>query len=283
MSDTPADIDSEAAAAEYLYGLAPDEFVGARNALVRQLRAENQRELAAAVGLLRRPTVVAGELNRVLRLDPDLVDDLIATAVALKEGNQRILDGEVADLGELQRIHRRVAATLAGLAERNQPEVQAAVESASLDEDYHDKLRAATFAVEPSPQTGFDLLTPSAAVLSLSEARAKKQAREAKAKGKKKPAKTKSKPKPKAPSSRAEAEADLQAAIKAHALAERRVEAARKAEAKAADRVATIESQLGDARNHLTETATKRATAEEAELRARERLEQAQAAARTSS
>ncbi|MEL7158373.1 MAG: hypothetical protein AAFN30_17480 [Actinomycetota bacterium] len=171
------DIDSEAAAAAHLYGLPAEEFIAARNDLVRRLRAEGERELAAAVALLRRPTVLAAELNRVLRLSPSLVTDLLLCAEALRLDHQRLLEGEPVDVSATLRAHRHCAAELAELANRDHAAIQTALEAASLDEDLHPQLLAATFATEPAPQTGFDLLTPTATVSSLSDARKRRQER----------------------------------------------------------------------------------------------------------
>jgi hypothetical protein len=50
-----------------LYGLPLENFVPERGALVKQLRAEGDRETAAAVGKLRKPTVAAWAVNQVVR------------------------------------------------------------------------------------------------------------------------------------------------------------------------------------------------------------------------
>ena len=283
-------IDSEGSAATFLYGLAPESFVDARNQLVKQLRTSGQRELAAAVALMRRPNVIAGELNRVLRLDPALVEHLIDAADALRDGHQQVLEGDPVDLTALQRAHRQLARQLAELSERNQADVLSAIESASLDESCHDRLRAASFATEPAPQTGFDLLTPTATVISLTEARAKRAAREKATEARSKATEAKTRAAraraavaetPPGSTERAEAIAaadrELEASTNAHRLAERRVEAARRTETKGRERVQAMEEQLVAARDHLTSSGTKLGEAEAALERARERLEAAQA------
>lgn len=306
MNGPPVDIDSEEAAADWLYSLAPDAFVDNRNQLVKQLRADGRRDLAALVASLRRPTVIAGELNRVLRADPARLEALIDAAVAIRDGHQDMLDGEMVDIAALQREHRQAAIDLSERADRNQTEIHAILASASLDDSIHDRLRAASFAEAPAPQTGFDLLTPTATVTSLTEARARRDARTAAATQKKAEApsgsakapsdpsakppageRTRARaPRTKAPTrkrrsvkkriSRAEAEAELQAASKAQVLADRRLDAALKTQAKAAERVTKLESQLNAAQEHLGEAETKRAAAEAATTRAQERLDAAQ-------
>lgn len=283
-----ADIDSEAAAASQLYGLPADEFIAARNDLVRSLRAEGHRELAAAVALLRRPTVVAAELNRVLRLSPSLVADLLDCAAALRRGHQQLLEGMVVDVSSRLRAHRQVAAELAELANRDHNVIQSALEAASLDEGLHDQLLAATFASEPAPQTGFDLLTPTATVSSLSEARKKRQARQRK-EADRITATTSSSGKNTAddeadPAETAAhgdtndgdaaevdltddgaAEVDPEAVAEAQEslrLARRRVDATRSAHKKATDRVEHLAEQLEAARAHVHDTEAKVAAAE---------------------
>ncbi|MEM9614515.1 MAG: hypothetical protein AAGA59_16360 [Actinomycetota bacterium] len=283
-----ADIDSEAAAAGHLYGLPADEFIAARNDLVRSLRAEGQRELAAAVALLRRPTVVAAELNRVLRISPSLVADLLDCAAAVRRGHQQLLDGVVVDVASRLRAHRQVAAELAELAGRDHGVIQSALEAASLDEELHDQLLAATFATEPTPQTGFDLLTPTATVSSLSEARKKRQDRERKRKTEADRARTdRRSPKGRgavddgaddgtAPGEGTDAEAetepiDAEAVAEARdalRLAERRTTATRSANTKAVARVDQLSEQLEAARRHVVDTEAKVAAAEANQERA---------------
>lgn len=149
------DLDS---AADQLYGLDTDTFVSARDQLVKALRAAGRRDMAAEVKALRRPTVIAAALNRVLRTSPTDREALIAAAQALAEGQHRLLAGDVVDLAGLQAAHRAAVATLADRAERHQGEVHAALEAASVDEALHPQLHRATFAQEPTPTRGFDLL-----------------------------------------------------------------------------------------------------------------------------
>lgn len=275
------DIDSEAAAAGHLYGLPADEFIAARNKLVRSLRADGQRELAAAVALLRRPTVVAAELNRILRISPSLVSDLLDCAAAVRRGHQQLLEGVVVDVSSRLKAHRQVAAELAELANRDHGVIQSALEAASFDEDLHDQLRAATFATEPTPQTGFDLLTPTATVSSLSEARKKRQDRERKKKNEAERSRSSRAPTGGSGDDGGEHDDSLDAAVTAEAvaeaeeavrLAERRAKATRSAHTKAVERLEQLTAQLDAARQHLTDTEKKVAAADASRQRAEEAL-----------
>ena len=56
-----------------LYGLPGAEFVAARDALARSLAKDKQRDEAAAVKALRRPTRSAEVLNELARSEPKAV------------------------------------------------------------------------------------------------------------------------------------------------------------------------------------------------------------------
>ncbi|WP_433757435.1 hypothetical protein [Nocardia sp. CA-135398] len=76
-----------------LYGLDPGEFVAARAARVAEAKDAGDKELAAAVGKLRKPTVVAWTVNLLARAAPDDVDALLQLGSALRTA-QRELSGE---------------------------------------------------------------------------------------------------------------------------------------------------------------------------------------------
>ncbi|WP_129667848.1 hypothetical protein [Phytoactinopolyspora endophytica] len=59
-------MDVDEAVAE-LYGLVPDEFVAARNAMAKRAKAENGREAAAQIQALRKPTLAAWLANQLVR------------------------------------------------------------------------------------------------------------------------------------------------------------------------------------------------------------------------
>src|SRR4051812_41791529 len=53
-----------------LYALPPDEFVAARNAAAKAWKQAGRKDEAAALGALRKPSVVEGALNRTAHRDP---------------------------------------------------------------------------------------------------------------------------------------------------------------------------------------------------------------------
>ena len=71
-------------AATQLYALAPEEFVGARTARVKQARAAKDRALADRIAALRKPTRTAWLVNLLARDDPDAVGALLALGDALR-------------------------------------------------------------------------------------------------------------------------------------------------------------------------------------------------------
>ena len=82
----------EAAELDRLYGLPLDEFVKERDALAKRLRGED-REAAAAVKALRKPTVGAWALNQAIRRRRSETDELLETADALRDAYRDMLRG----------------------------------------------------------------------------------------------------------------------------------------------------------------------------------------------
>jgi hypothetical protein len=81
-----------------LYDLPAADFVAARNALAKELKAAGDKESAAAVAKLRRPTATAWALNQIARHQPALIDDALdarSALLAVTEGTGR---GEAGDL-----------------------------------------------------------------------------------------------------------------------------------------------------------------------------------------
>lgn len=101
----PEDLD---AIADALYALPPEEFVPARDDQVATARERGDRELAKAIGRLRRPTRPAWLANLLARHRAAQLDGLISLAAGLAEA-QRTLDGAQLRTLTTQR-HRAVAA-----------------------------------------------------------------------------------------------------------------------------------------------------------------------------
>jgi hypothetical protein len=96
---------SVAEVADELYALSPADFTAARDDRARQARASGQRDEAAAIKKLARPTASAWLVNQLARTAPDSIARLVAVGTALAEA-QRNLVGE--RLRELSTERRQV-------------------------------------------------------------------------------------------------------------------------------------------------------------------------------
>jgi hypothetical protein len=80
--------DRVAAAVAELYGADPDAFTERRKALVAAAREAGQRDAAAAITALRKPTRAAWLVNRLVQADPDAPARLAALAAELRAAEQ---------------------------------------------------------------------------------------------------------------------------------------------------------------------------------------------------
>lgn len=126
-------------AAEALYALPASGFVAERTARAKRARAEGDRDLAARVAALQKPSAAAALVNRLVHEDGDLMDRVADLGTALRKAQD---DGDPARLRELGAQRRRLlqeaadrAADLAGtrpgaaVLEELQQTLQAAVAS----------------------------------------------------------------------------------------------------------------------------------------------------------
>ena len=81
------------AAVEELYAQSPARFTARRSELAAQAKAAGDKELAAAVTALRKPTVAAWAVNHFVRTCREEVDELRSFAELLREA-QRTLDAD---------------------------------------------------------------------------------------------------------------------------------------------------------------------------------------------
>jgi hypothetical protein len=130
MADDPA---------AHLYGLDLEEFVPARDALAKELRAGGDRDGAAAVKKLAKPTRAAWAVNRLVRDRPDEIAALVEAAAALAGAQEQLLDGADAD------ILRSAAVAARAL-------VDALAAEAPVDGAARDKVRATLHAATVDPE-----------------------------------------------------------------------------------------------------------------------------------
>ena len=96
--------------ADQLYGLHPDEFVPARDDAVAAAREAGDRDLARAIGRLRRPTRPAWLANLLARQRGEQLEGLLALSGDLADA-QRTLDGGA--LRALSAQRRRLVSAMA--------------------------------------------------------------------------------------------------------------------------------------------------------------------------
>jgi hypothetical protein len=117
-------------AADSLYETAPAEFVKARNALVKSLKAQGQRDEADRISRMVRPTASVWATNQVARRAADLIERLADVTNRLQGGVQRDRDRYAAAINEhrelLNQLRARVEELLAGAGLRGAPPVIAA-------------------------------------------------------------------------------------------------------------------------------------------------------------
>ena len=146
-----------------LYAAEPEEFVAARNALAKQLKAAGDKDTAAEVAKLRRPPVSAWALNQVARSRPDEIEALMTSAADLAGA---LADPAGADLRAIQRAFRsaieavvRTTLDVVSSSGRNpspglQQAIQATLQAAAVDDGIALALRSGVLA-EDEPAPGF--------------------------------------------------------------------------------------------------------------------------------
>ncbi|GAB0107721.1 hypothetical protein JMUB6875_67190 [Nocardia sp. JMUB6875] len=138
---------------EELYGLPPAEFVAARTERARQARDAGDKELAAAIGKLRRPTVAAWALNLLSREASDDVQALLEVGDALRDAQRRLSAEQLRALTtQRQKVVNAVtrktgelaAARGQRLTESVLRDIGASLQAALADQSVADELRAGT-------------------------------------------------------------------------------------------------------------------------------------------
>jgi hypothetical protein len=135
-----------------LYALPPDRFVAARDEAVARARTEGDREAAARLAKLRRPTVAAWLVNLLALRRPERVGELLDLAVALREAQQGLRGEELRQLSARRREAiaglvgqvRRLATEAGRPAGETLPlaEVEATLTAALADEGVAEAVRA---------------------------------------------------------------------------------------------------------------------------------------------
>lgn len=134
QANAPAGDDELAEAARELYAAPVDGFVATRTARAKQLRADGQRELAARVAKLPKPTRDAWAIDQATRERPDLVEQLMQTVADMQS------PGSAARLRALADEHEAHVRELAHVADGHAgggkvSELAAAIRAAAVSAD----------------------------------------------------------------------------------------------------------------------------------------------------
>jgi hypothetical protein len=78
---------------DHLYGLPLEQFTPARDAAAKEIRKAGDRETAAAVAKLPKPTPAAWTANQVAREQPELIEQMLAAGAALREAQEAAVSG----------------------------------------------------------------------------------------------------------------------------------------------------------------------------------------------
>src|SRR5689334_3373488 len=86
-----------------LYGLEPAEFTAARNAKAKEAKQDGDKELAAAITALGKPTMVGWLANQLIRQYPDEMHALLELGESLREATASLAGDQLKELSRQQR------------------------------------------------------------------------------------------------------------------------------------------------------------------------------------
>jgi len=78
---------------DHLYALPLEEFIAARGAAAKEIRKAGDRETAAIVAKLPKPTPAAWTANQVAREQPELVEAMLEAGAAMREAQEAAISG----------------------------------------------------------------------------------------------------------------------------------------------------------------------------------------------
>jgi hypothetical protein len=107
--------------ADRLYGLPLEQFTAERDAAAKALRKAGDREAAAVLAKLPKPTPAAWAANQVARTEPDVRDEFLAAGAALREAQEAALAGDAGELRDATRAQRAAVDAFMAAAQPLQP------------------------------------------------------------------------------------------------------------------------------------------------------------------
>ena len=162
-----AEPDFEAVVDE-LYAAPPSSFTSLRTDAVKEARGRGDRELAKAIGALRKPTRSAWVLNQLVRSSPASLDELASLGKALRSAEKDMRASDLrrlsAQRNELVEAMGRSALEAAGLSDADadadmRREVQETLTASLADPSVFDALRTGAL-VKPAVWSGFGVASP---------------------------------------------------------------------------------------------------------------------------
>jgi hypothetical protein len=149
---------------EDLYGLPLAEFISARDARAKDLRAAGRKEEAAEVKGARKPSLAAWALNQAARRHREEVARLLEAGQALAEAQRAALEGDAGGLRqagralseEVERVGGRAAGFLDHPSPVQRERIAATLRAAAADETGADLLRRGVLVEDLEP-AGFGL------------------------------------------------------------------------------------------------------------------------------
>jgi hypothetical protein len=161
MSADPGDVDR-------LYALSREEFLPARDARAKELKAAGDRDAAEEIGKLRKPTVAAWAVNRLARVHAGEIDRLIQAGEELGKLQRKAATGVSRDeLRAASGSRRKLIDSLMGMAEEILREaghpvtrqtldrIGQTLEAAAVDVRARDLIRRGILDREVVPEAGF--------------------------------------------------------------------------------------------------------------------------------
>jgi hypothetical protein len=155
-----------------LYRGDPDLFTAARNELAAGLKAEGRDGEASEVRSLRKPTVAAWAVNRLVRDATGELGDLLEAGERLRAAQRGVMSGTSADAFRdaaarrrslVNRLVERAAAILEAAGRKSSgaiEDVRTTLEASSVSEEAAALVREARLAQPLMPPSGFDQAPP---------------------------------------------------------------------------------------------------------------------------
>jgi hypothetical protein len=158
-------------AVEALYAADLDSFTATRTELAKAAKSAGDREGAAAITALRKPTVAAFTVNRLARTDPDAVEQLIDLGKRLQQAQRTTDAGAMRELNKERRqlLSELVTRAFDVVGQQSpsaaaQEDVSATFQAALADSSVAEALRSGTL-VKAAESAGFGFTAPELTLL----------------------------------------------------------------------------------------------------------------------